>query len=429
MSIPLDRLYHYVKHIAEEIQGDNVIIYRFFPHGSKNIEDLSPLTQFDSWLDSSIHPQVFCNDQEPLNFNLYQTPVARSEDKLAELVDRHCCLPNHNIRGRLVNLFDHAILLHSEKNSAQVELYQKSGFFTAYYWSHAVIARDWFRFAEHTQQKKSVGKKFLIYNRAWSGTREYRLKFAELLIRLGLEEHCQTTVNPVEPELGQHYDYYKFKNPQWKPTHVLENFFPTSNATSTYSADFDIVDYESTDIEVILETLFDDSRLHLTEKTLRPIALGQPFILAGTAGSLQYLHDYGFKTFGHLWDERYDFESDPYLRMSAIIDVMQRIATWTPAMRESKLAQAQDIANYNKKHFFSKEFHFQITKELTTNLRQAIVNTRTQNTGQTWIDQINELSRYDSIQQLFNNPRHALDPTPAMLDYVTRTAHQYNLPR
>ena len=41
MSIPLDRLYHYIESIAKEIRGDDVLIYRFFPHGSKNINDLN----------------------------------------------------------------------------------------------------------------------------------------------------------------------------------------------------------------------------------------------------------------------------------------------------------------------------------------------------------------------------------------------------
>ena len=40
MNVPLDRLYHYINNIAQEIYGDRVIIYRFFPHGSKNINNL-----------------------------------------------------------------------------------------------------------------------------------------------------------------------------------------------------------------------------------------------------------------------------------------------------------------------------------------------------------------------------------------------------
>jgi hypothetical protein len=43
MSIPLDRLYHYILNVAQEIYNDRIIIYRFYPHGSKNINDLNNL--------------------------------------------------------------------------------------------------------------------------------------------------------------------------------------------------------------------------------------------------------------------------------------------------------------------------------------------------------------------------------------------------
>jgi hypothetical protein len=43
MSIPLDRLYHYIENVAQEIYNDRIIIYRFYPHGSKNINDLNNL--------------------------------------------------------------------------------------------------------------------------------------------------------------------------------------------------------------------------------------------------------------------------------------------------------------------------------------------------------------------------------------------------
>jgi hypothetical protein len=87
--------------------------------------------------------------------------------------------------------------------------------------------------------------------------------------------------------------------------------------------------------------LFDDDRLHLTEKSLRPIACKQPFILAATHGSLQYLKDYGFKTFDSVWDENYDTIEDPYQRMLAIIQLMKNICAWTPEEKISKMQSEQ----------------------------------------------------------------------------------------
>jgi hypothetical protein len=294
------------------------------------------------------------------------------------------------------------LLLHSEQRSDQIARYQEDQFIPVYYWSHALIALDWFRYAQYVTQQKQIKKTFLIYNRAWSGTREYRLRFTEFLIRLGLQDQCHTTVNPIEPELGIHYELHKFKNPTWRPQTVLENFFPTSTAHSHYSADFDIEDYEATDIEVVLETLFDDSRLHLTEKSLRPIALGQPFIIAGTPGSLEYLRSYGFKTFGHIWDERYDECADPEERLGRIADLMKQIANWMPWVKEQKMAQAQDIADYNKRHFFSKEFAELVKSELKTNFTTAVDQLKKLNTAQHYFDRaelqycVPELQQYKS---------------------------------
>ena len=55
MSIPLDRLYHYIENIAEEIYSNPIIIYRFYPHGSKKHEDLTSTKNFQ-WYEFKLNP-------------------------------------------------------------------------------------------------------------------------------------------------------------------------------------------------------------------------------------------------------------------------------------------------------------------------------------------------------------------------------------
>jgi hypothetical protein len=286
-------------------------------------------------------------------------------------------------------VYEKVLLLHSEQQSANVKKYQQDQFVPVYWWSHAVIALDWFRYAQHVVLKKHPKKTFLVYNRAWSGTREYRLRFAELLVQLDLQNSCQISINPIEPELGIHYDYHEFKNPVWRPQTILENYFPINGTPSYYSADFDSDDYSATNIEVVLETLFDDDRLHLTEKSLRPIAIGQPFILAATAGSLAYLRSYGFKTFDSIWDESYDDIKDPEQRLYTITNLMAQIDNWGPPVREKKLAEAQVIADYNQQHFFSQEFFNFVVDELTANLTTALADVEFTKNYQAWVDRWN----------------------------------------
>lgn len=432
MSIPLDRLYQYIKSIAEEVYGSSVIIYRFWPHGSKNINDLSMLTQ-TTRSGVVLNPILYCADQEPLNFDFYQVqePVVATDAPFSQLVhslgivEPDTSKTNVNFRTRTAwNQFEKSILIHSERRSENEIIYQHNGFVTAYYWSHAVIARDWFRYAEHVEQQKQVEKTFLIYNRAWSGTREYRLRFAELLIHLNLQQHCKTSVNPVEPELGLHYEIHKFKNPQWRPNTVLENFFPVSNAHSHYSADFDMGDYENTDIEVVLETLFDDGRLHLTEKSLRPIACGQPFILAATHGSLEYLRSYGFKTFSDIWDESYDLVEDPAERLLQIAELMKQISNWDSGTRENKMAQARAVAGYNRQHFFSEQFTDQVGAELKINLTRAFTELNQGDNGTAWLEWWDYLMSFPQIVEFIKNNDEQSFITMDEYQYVRRLLTQ-----
>jgi hypothetical protein len=433
MSVPLDRLYNYIENIVTEIT-DNIIIYRFFPHGSKKATDLTPYKNY-SWHQFHSFPEIICNDQEPLNYLLYENLPANCLF--------HDAAKKHGIEYKVYNNFrksynihDKAILLHSEQRSYNLEKYKNSEFIPAYYWSHAMISLDWFRYANHLTQQKQTQKTFLIYNRAWSGTREYRLYFSQLLIELNLQNHCKTSINSIEPELGIHYKLHNFSNPVWRPTQVLENHFPENTATSHYSADFDIEDYETTDIEVVLETLFDDGRLHLTEKSLRPIACGQPFMLASTHGSLKYLRSYGFKTFGSVWDEYYDCIKDPQERLVHIATTMRHIANWTPEQRADKMAQAQAISDYNKKHFFSQEFHTHITEELKNNLTSALTELENTNTSKRYIDRRKQFSKVDYLREIMTGPgledksrNHTSQPqrTRKTIAIVIAKARQYYL--
>jgi hypothetical protein len=236
-----------------------------------------------------------------------------------------------------------------------------------------VIARDWFRYANidpQLKQPKNISRTFLIYNRAWAGTREYRLKFADLLVENQLTNLCLTTFSTIDQDV--YYQDHVFVNDKFKPNYQLEEFYSPNTTTSCYSADYTSQNYLDTQIEVVLETLFDDPRLHLTEKSLRPIACGQPFILAATPGSLTYLQSYGFQTFGDCWDESYDQIQDPIDRLNAIIQVMKNIASLDQVAQQELEQKIVSICKYNQDRFFSEQFFNQIINEYKENMNFAI---------------------------------------------------------
>ena len=122
MSIPLDRLYHFIDQTAREIYGEPVLIYRFWPHGSKNINHLTKIANFDKVTNITI-PSIWCHDQEPLHYQLYKDRSLRYQWWILVYMQAWTgTFPPINLNYEY-NAFIKNILLHSEKRSDQVDKY------------------------------------------------------------------------------------------------------------------------------------------------------------------------------------------------------------------------------------------------------------------------------------------------------------------
>jgi hypothetical protein len=388
MNIPLDNLYHWVRGCVDT----PLSIYIFKPHGSKNITDLT-LMRYEDLV--AVFPELVCHDQEPLDYKKYQgvkfidlwTHVKNLEghhknfnynqfDAEMQVLAPYYDDLNFYAMLRVLkfqSIFDRYILLHSEKNSSDVEKFLSTAE-PVYYWSHAIIARDWYRFAEHDlrlQQNPTSQQTFLIYCRAWTGTREYRLKFLDLLVDENLLHQCQTSIMKQDQEFE--IASYVCSDSKLQPNNIKSLIEMSDNITLSHaSADYCTEDFVLTDISIVLETVAADTKIHLTEKTLRPIACGHPFMLVAGPGSLEYLRSYGFKTFSPWIDESYDQEQNIVKRMQLIVKEMSRISNLPVFQKNYTIKQLKKIAKHNKNHFFSNSFFNQIQTELVENLNQAI---------------------------------------------------------
>lgn len=404
MSIPLEKLYEFVR---GRVPGDTLIYY-FYPHGSRNLRDLVQWTDrldhywADSWIKEKTSTPILIHDQEPLNFSLYQNPSAQSiQQWLSHRGLLDWSAGEKNIPGLIEEyqtknlfvpffgrtLYDKTIVLHSEQRSRDLELYEHAGGIGAYWWAHAVIAQDWFRYARMDPkldhyEVEDFSWHFNVYNRAWSGTREYRLRFLEHLVEHDLvsttntrfAEHCD----------GIHYRDHVYRNQDFRVEQQLEKYFDPPTADSTASAMYSARDYHDSAIDVVLETLFDDGRLHLTEKILRPIACGKPFMLVGTQGSLGYLRRYGFRTFDGLIDESYDDIEDPAQRLEAVVKEMARIFKLPDTEKCMLFFQMHQRSRYNRHWFWSPEFQDSILAELDDNIRKAQAGLKHWAQGRNW---------------------------------------------
>ena len=123
-------------------------------------------------------------------------------------------------------------------------------------------------------------------------------------------------------------------------------------------------------IYVVTETVAQGRRLHLTEKTFKPICQQMPFILVGTAGSLRYLREYGFQTFGDFWDEGYDQEINDYARIERVASLMQSIQQMPDRTRRDLIRSTHRVVEHNYQHFYGGDFEKILWDEFSLMLSQ-----------------------------------------------------------
>ena len=388
MSVPTHNLYDFVHQTTKR----RFWLFYFYPWGSRDLNDL-----IDHQIDLDSHngisidnrfdfkkfnlvidykhqithdlvrwtqPNIICHDQEPLSFNRYN----ENSELIANYTITESKFNNLSLKKIIPHsIYKKSILLHSELNSGELKKFEETDLFVgAYWWSHAVIARDWYRYAEHDSTLINTctepEKLFLTYCRDVTGSRQYRKTFLSKLQQHNLTDSCRVQskhINQAQPSL---------------------------------SAEYNSADFVGTAFSVVLETIFDD-RIHLTEKTLRPIACGHPFLLANGPGSLKQLQKYGFKTFHPYINEDYDLIDDHEQRLDCIVTEMNRLKLLSPTELSAVLQQCHAIANYNKKWFFSNDFLDTITKELENNVNSAYHQIEHLYKCDQWLDTRRELRK------------------------------------
>lgn len=385
MNIPFDNLYHYIEGRIDRPS----VFYLFLPNGSRQIIHLRPLRAYPE-SELPLLPKIICHDQEPLCWNQYTDDQPEMQDHRRSLdnsflswtgVPDWLGLQDLNLDQATcafggISIFDQSVLLHSELNSKELMRYQQAGYVPAFWLSHAMIARDWYRYARHDVRlahrvDHALRAPFLIYSRGFTGTREYRPRFLEYLCEMDLIDHCM--VSCLHRENDQDLQSFQPQNPQWRlqrPDRVLS--LPECQAPSSSSAEYAVDDIRATACQVVLETKFDGDCLHLTEKTFRALATAQPFLLMAAPGALALLRRYGFETYHGLLDESYDHIKDSGARMLAVLTEMKRLSSMSQSQWQHWRQAAQSVAYRNQARFFSDEFCHMVWQECIDNINHAL---------------------------------------------------------
>ena len=376
MSVPTNNLYNFVAQALE----NKYLVKHFHPWGHKgfanvidNIEDTRPDVK------SRDIPVLLCHDQEPLDFELYNDtnlvkqldtfyPVLRKMiqsllDKGISNLNLRWVQPNwHRFEKRLDQPY--WTLLHSELNSPEVLKYESTGLFKcAYWWAHAPIAVDWYRFARYDtrliRRSQDLVANFLVYARDTTGKRAYRNKFLEHLAHIDNVQLGSIDTNLIPP-ITRCNEGNAENDADYNP--YQEDISSSSSATYSWE------DFARTNCSIVLETVY-DQRIHLTEKTLRPLACGHPFMILNGPGALEKIREYGFKTFQPYINESYDKETDPVKRMDMVLTEMNRINSSSEKYQKWIWDGCQQIAEHNKRLFFHDKFIWRVKTELRKTVR------------------------------------------------------------
>ena len=253
-----------------------------------------------------------------------------------------------------------------------------------YYFFHGWAALDWYRGYDKTYlseppANRSIKHSLFAPNRIIGGNRDHRVLLYYLLSKnnvnnalVSMPETC-----PVEQQSAASIGN-KFLNryPDIVETIVktdLPKHLPDESGhpmTSCWLDRFDLAN--QTFAYLVTETVYFGQKNHLTEKTFKPICYRMPFILCSTAGSLEYLRSYGFKTFSEFWNEDYDCETDDFSRLEKIAELCKQIDNMSVRELNQLAKHTAKTVEHNYQHFYNGNFEKILWRELESMLDRLI---------------------------------------------------------
>lgn len=157
-------------------------------------------------------------------------------------------------------------------------------------------------------------------------------------------------------------DVIKFTKGEFDPyTAIVSEYY------HNVSQSLPIEIYNSSYLNLIVETDIDwQDCFFITEKTVKSIITGIPFVIVSTPFFLKNLQQYGFRSYHTLWDESYDNEIDYNKRVEKIIQLLQTFNTFD---WQKHVKQLQEIADHNLRNLLNSD---KVMNSFFYNLEQTI---------------------------------------------------------
>lgn len=307
-----------------------------------------PESLFNHGVDTLENDYVFFHDQEPVHLDLH-------ESLFQDVVFRN--------KDIWVRPQGHVVV--SERGQYVEQMIETYGWQPHYYFYHGWACQDWYRGYDKTfliarARDRAPTRTFMSPNRIVAGKRDHRVLFLYHVFGKKLDHNwlsaprvCQyenvdisqiaKKYNNIYPDIEQVFD-----------TADLPRLFPGEKAqqmASCWLTNFD----QAADslVYVPTETVYFGSRLHITEKTFKAIAMEMPFVLVAPAGSLAYLKEYGFRTFGDVIDESYDEETDDIRRLERVAQLLKDLDNLSVNERQQIHRCCLPAVEHNFVHFYN----------------------------------------------------------------------------
>jgi len=326
------------------------------------------------------HNYIFFFDQEPIHLNIHWETFVQVRSLNFDIThDMTVFDPGKNWGPRL-NCAGY--LLTSERDSENVEhVCERWRWKSAYYFFHGWAALDWYRGYDRTfliqpVQERTITRTFIAPNRIVAGERQHRLQMLYHIFKNGMTHNhisCPDTCPAENISIHEAIKPLAARYPDIESVFAAQAL-PINFAGETdhpmHSCWLSLFDESAESLlYLVTETVATGRRHHLTEKTFKPIALGMPFVIVGTHGSLEYLRSYGFRTFGDIWDESYDLAHDDE-RIERIAELLKSLDVLSTEAKQDLFDRAQEIIEHNWNHFYNGGFEAVLWTELNDMLAQ-----------------------------------------------------------
>jgi hypothetical protein len=324
------------------------------------------------------HNYIFFFDQEPIHLNIHMETFYKVRNFNLDIThDQSLSEKLNECRVR-----ESGYLLTSEHSSENVDqVCKKFKWKPLYYFFHGWAAMDWYRGYDKTfliapLAQRQITKTFVAPNRIVAGERRHRLEMLYHIFKDNMTNNhisCPAVcpaenisiLDAVKPLITRYPDIESVFSAQSLPIN-----FEGETDHPMHSCWLSLFDQCAESLlYLVTETVATGRRHHLTEKTFKPIAMGMPFVIVGTRGSLEYLRSYGFRTFEGIWDESYDLEDDD-VRIQRIASLLRSLDELSPEGKQDLFDQCREVIEHNWNHFYGGGFEAVLWKELNEMLNE-----------------------------------------------------------